>query len=80
MSTSSGKNSIRQVTAQEARGKDVVLVDVRTPVEFESAHIEGAVSRPLDGFDAREVAELAHGKVCVVTCHSGGRARRVAES
>lgn len=52
-----------------------LLVDVRTPAEYESAHIPGAINLPLGRVDAhleRIVAD-AGGRL-VLVCQSGGRA------
>ncbi|WP_017585977.1 rhodanese-like domain-containing protein [Nocardiopsis ganjiahuensis] len=52
-----------------------LLVDVRTPAEYESSHIPGAVNLPLGRVDAhleRIVAD-AGGRL-VLVCQSGGRA------
>ena len=51
------------------------LIDVRTPAEFESAHIPGARNVPLDVLRAH-VDELGEhlGPDCVLVCRSGGRA------
>jgi rhodanese-related sulfurtransferase len=50
------------------------LVDVRTPAEFEAAHIPGSVNLPLDAL--RERADLARhlGVDDVLVCRSGQRA------
>jgi rhodanese-related sulfurtransferase len=62
----------------------VRLVDVRTPGEFESAHIPGSYNVPLDTLDEHG-AELRHvaGPV-VLVCRSGNRAgqaeRKLAEA
>jgi rhodanese-related sulfurtransferase len=56
---------------------DVRLLDVRTPAEFENAHIAGAYNVPLDTLadHAAEIrAAVTHGIVLV--CQSGQRARR----
>ena len=59
---------------------NVLLLDVRTPAEFEEAHIAGSVLHPLCGLDAGEISRLAAGKdACVVICRSGGRASQAAE-
>ncbi len=54
----------------------VRLLDVRTPGEFESAHIEGAYNLPLDqlGEHQRELARV--NDPVVLICQSGGRARQ----
>ena len=61
-----------------ASGGDVVLLDVREPVELEMAAVAGAVHIPMREVPAR-LAELDADKPLVVMCHSGGRSRRVAE-
>lgn len=62
--------------------QSALLLDVRTPAEFEEAHIEGAVSHPLTDLNAEVVAKLAadSGKsACIVICRSGGRAKQAAQ-
>ncbi len=60
---------------------DVPAVDVRTPAEFESAHIAGAINLPLDQVDAhlRQIVVDAGGKMLLV-CQSGARATRAQRS
>ena len=56
-------------------GPHTLLVDVRTPAEYESSHIPGAINLPLGRVDAhleRIVAD-AGGRL-VLVCQSGGRA------
>lgn len=54
---------------------DVLLVDVRTPGEYETAHIAGSVNLPLDQVDAhlRRIVSDAGGRL-VLVCQSGARA------
>ncbi len=60
--------------------KGMLLLDVRTPAEFEESHIEGSVLHPLTGLDAAKVKALAEGKEgCLIICRSGNRARQAAE-
>lgn len=62
------------------RNPDTVLVDVRTPGEYATAHIAGSVNLPLDRLDAhaeRIVRESdAH---LVLVCQAGGRASQAQE-
>ncbi|MGH3392064.1 MAG: rhodanese-like domain-containing protein [Actinomadura sp.] len=62
--------------ALTAGGSGVLLLDVRTPAEFETAHIDGAVNVPLDRLDEHlpRLAVDAPGQA-VLICQSGGRAR-----
>ena len=49
----------------------LVVLDVREPVEWQHAHIEGALHLPLSTLPAR-LAEIPEGQVLVV-CKVGGR-------
>jgi rhodanese-related sulfurtransferase/DNA-binding HxlR family transcriptional regulator len=57
----------REELAKRLRRNDVVLVDVRPAEEFESGHIDGAVSIPLEELDER-LAELPAGTEIVAYC------------
>ncbi|GGO65872.1 rhodanese-like domain-containing protein [Nonomuraea cavernae] len=59
-----------------ASNPDVLVVDVRTPAEFETAHIAGAINLPLDQVDThlRQIVTDAGGRMLLI-CQSGGRAR-----
>ncbi|MFV2198640.1 rhodanese-like domain-containing protein [Nocardiopsis sp. LOL_012] len=54
-----------------------VLVDVRTPAEYESSHIAGAVNLPLQSVDQHlgRIVSGARGRL-VIVCQSGNRARQ----
>ena len=59
-----------------------ILLDVRTPGEFQSGHIEGAINIPVQQLESR-IAELPADKEVVVYCRSGARsasATRIMES
>jgi rhodanese-related sulfurtransferase len=60
---------------------DLRLLDVRTPAEYESAHISGSYNVPLDtlGEHAAEIREDIDVPV-VLVCQSGSRARRAEEA
>ncbi len=59
---------------------DTLVVDVRTPGEFETAHIDGAINLPLDQVDAhlRRIVADAGGRM-VLICQSGQRAQQAQE-
>lgn len=61
-------------------GEKVRLVDVRSPAEYESVHIDGAESQPLDRL-APDVIQSAgqDGGPCVLICQSGVRASKAAK-
>lgn len=61
---------------RERTGDEPMLLDVRTPGEFETAHIEGAVNVPLDELGGwLERADRPRRPV-VLVCQSGSRAER----
>ena len=55
-----------------------VLVDVRTPEEYQGGHIPGSKNVPLQQLD--KIATIAENKdtVLYVYCHSGARSRQAA--
>ncbi|WP_202948551.1 rhodanese-like domain-containing protein, partial [Nitrolancea hollandica] len=65
------------LSALIAERPDVRLLDVRTPGEFESAHIPGAYNVPLDTLPehAGEIRAAVASPV-VLICRSGQRARK----
>jgi rhodanese-related sulfurtransferase len=74
--------TLQTITPSEAHSKanEILLLDVRTPAEFEEARIDGAVLLPLPNLQPAQVLKLAHGKQsCVIVCRSGNRARQAAE-
>ena len=56
----------------------VVLIDVRTPVEYAFEHIRGALLSPLATFDTRHLPDQ-DSKPIVFLCGSGIRSKMVAE-
>jgi len=58
---------------------NTLVLDVRSPGEFETAHIDGAVNIPVDRLDPhlREIVSNAGGTM-VLVCQSGGRAEQAA--
>lgn len=62
-------------------GKNVRIVDVRTPGEFESAHIPGSYNVPLDLLREHRDEFLAHfDENVVLVCRSGQRATQAEEA
>jgi rhodanese-related sulfurtransferase len=50
-----------------------IILDVRTPQEFKSGHIQGAMNIPVDSLSGN-LAELKRkGKPIITCCRSGGR-------
>jgi sulfur-carrier protein adenylyltransferase/sulfurtransferase len=73
-------SSVRRLTAAALRdqlaagqdGRGLLLIDVREPREFNTAHLEGACNIPL-GELARRLGELTEGRTPVFICRSGRR-------
>ncbi len=60
--------------------KNTIVLDVRTPKEYEGGHIPGAVNLDWNGRDFSERAnQLAKGKTYLVYCASGNRSARAAD-
>jgi phage shock protein E len=59
-------------TAQAIAAGGAVIVDVRTPGEFEAGHARGAVNIPFDQIAAR-AAELPRDRPLVLYCRTGRR-------
>lgn len=51
---------------------DILLIDVRTPDEFASGHLSGAINIPVEELQAR-LNEVPDDKPIVVYCRSGNR-------
>lgn len=62
-------------------GRPCTILDVRTPAEFESAHLPGTHALPLNELSpaALQKLALAPGTDLYLLCQSGGRARRAAD-
>ena len=82
MTTATAPSRINASTlrAEIASNRDLRLLDVRTPGEFQSGHITGSVNVPLDQVipNARKIASQASGRV-VVICQAGQRATQAAD-
>lgn len=62
------------------QGPKLALIDVRTPVEFQEVHVDGARNVPLDQLDpAAVMAGHAPGQPLYVICRSGSRGRQACE-
>ncbi len=77
---------LQQITVQDLKQKidhhetNYVLVDVRSPEEYQTSKIPGAVSIPLttiqQGKGVEEVKALLHGRELVMYCTSGQRSAK----
>ena len=64
----------------QIKGKEVQLIDVRTPDEYKSGHIDHAVN--INYFDSdfkKQVEKLDKNKPVYVYCQAGGRSAKAAK-
>ncbi len=65
-----------------AHQQGALLLDVRSPAEFRSGRVQGAVNLPLESVNATTVHDLLQGReqaTVLLLCASGGRARTAAQ-
>jgi rhodanese-related sulfurtransferase len=78
-------NPAMELTPQQAKrlldeGK-LLLIDCRTPAEFELVHVAGAQLLPLDQVEARhDEVEPEPGQTVAVICHHGVRSLKAAHA
>jgi len=78
---------MQRITATQLRerisnGSPVHLIDVRSPAEYQAAHVPGSVLTPLETLDPHAVARLGGGngdERLYVLCQTGLRAQRACE-
>ncbi|MGC5030651.1 rhodanese-like domain-containing protein [Micromonospora sp. DT229] len=77
MTASNASAAIDVATARAliAENPDTLIVDVRTPGEYDSAHVPGSINLPLDQVDAHlgRIVNDAGGRMLLI-CQSGARA------
>jgi rhodanese-related sulfurtransferase len=78
--------SIRTITPEElealrADGREIALIDVRTPAEFREIHAAMARNVPLDRLDPQAVMKSRDGAAAPLyfICRAGSRGRQAAE-
>jgi phage shock protein E len=75
----------KNITIDEAaklikEDKNVVVLDVRTPKEFEAGHIKGATNINFQDKEfADRIAKLDKSKTYIVHCQAGGRSAKACE-
>ena len=71
-------SDINAGVAEYAADSGAVLVDVRTPDEYASGHIEGSRNIPLDALTSAQNAIPDKSTPLYIYCHSGARSRYAA--
>jgi rhodanese-related sulfurtransferase len=61
---------------KEAMAKGAVIVDVRTPQEYNEGHITNSLNVPLQHIESRIHTLKKKNKTVILCCKSGGRASR----
>jgi rhodanese-related sulfurtransferase len=65
------RHTLEKISADELRRRmrkqEIVLLDVRPPIEYQTGHLPGAISIPLDELD-RRLTELPKRKLIVAYC------------
>lgn len=79
MTPTTQRLSVDEVRALTAADDSVAILDVRTPAEYESAHIPGAVNIPLDKLDGQLAALARREASTILVCRSGARATQAQE-
>jgi glyoxylase-like metal-dependent hydrolase (beta-lactamase superfamily II)/rhodanese-related sulfurtransferase len=73
----SGRITVEELDRVRGESDAPLVVDVRTPAEYRSVHLEPSVSLPLDEI-ARRRGELRPDRELVLVCRTGARARLAA--
>lgn len=80
--TACGNEGYRNVSSDEAKelidNKEVVVLDVRTPEEFQAGHIPDATLIPVQELEGR-LNELEKNDPYLVVCRSGNRSIKASE-
>jgi len=73
-----GRKGKAQAVVAEKLAAGALVVDVRSPSEFQGGHYPGAVNHPVDKLEASMKKLGAKDRVLVVHCASGARSARAA--
>lgn len=60
------------LAARQAVSNGAVIVDVRTPKEYQSGHVQGAINIPIETL-SKSLQRVPKNKTIVVYCASGNR-------
>jgi rhodanese-related sulfurtransferase len=80
--TACGNAGYKNVSTEDAKelidNNEVIVLDVRTPDEFQGGHIPNATLIPLQELENR-LNEIDKGKTYLVVCRSGNRSTQASE-
>jgi rhodanese-related sulfurtransferase len=80
--TACGNAGYKNVSTEDAKklieNNEVVVLDVRTPEEFQGGHIPNAILIPLQELENR-LNELEKGESYLIVCRSGNRSTQASE-
>lgn len=82
---SGSEEKVLMISPEEAKenldeNSEIIVLDVRTPSEYESGHIEGAVLLPLDKLTEKASEVIPdYEKIYYVYCRSGNRSATAAQ-
>lgn len=74
------KNGIKGPEARRLAGRGAIVLDVRTPEEFATGHIAGALNIPIDDLRERLTELTSKDRPVIVYCQSGSRSIRAAKT
>ncbi len=76
MIKSINKEETERLIQEKEKDKNFVILDIRTPSEFQSENIEGAINIDFYASDFRErIAELKKDKTYLIYCRTGSRTK-----
>jgi phage shock protein E len=78
-SRGAGAQESEDVLRALVQESNALLLDVRTPGEFSSGHMTGAVNLPLDRIQSLAQIETTLDREIVLYCRSGARSARAAQ-
>lgn len=70
---------VQTLSDRRAKGDRPQIIDVRSPIEFDSGHLPGAINIPMEAMSSR-IGDLDLSAPTVLVCQSGTRAGVVCES
>lgn len=73
------EKSIQDLKKMQVENQAFCLIDVRTPSEYASGHIPGAINMPLGSIHNEVVKQKAEGKKIITACRSGGRSKQACQ-